>query len=325
VATVSAQTGLLRIPGRAEPLFQPFAWGVLGWNVLVVLWGAYVRASGSGAGCGSHWPLCNGEVVPHAPRVETIIEFSHRLTSGAAAIAVVALCIWAFRSFPKRHMVRRAAALSVAFIILEALLGAGLVLFEYVDQNKSVGRAIYLSAHLVNTLLLLGALTLTAWFSGGPAVRTLQIARMPRLLLVAPFLALLVSITGVIAALGDTLFPSASLAAGLRQDLSSTTHFLVRLRVIHPALAVAAGAFFAFAAMRAIRGAQSPAARTAAGVVAILAIGQLCAGAMNIALLAPVWMQHTHLLLADLLWIALVVLLAESASQPLESNLLGNQ
>jgi cytochrome c oxidase assembly protein subunit 15 len=324
VATLSAHTGVLRVAEAAHPRFQTFAWGVLGWNVLVVLWGAYVRASGSGAGCGSHWPLCNGEVLPHAPRLETIIEFSHRLSSGAAAIAVAALCIWAFRSFPKRHLVRQAAALSLVFILLEALLGAGLVLFEYVDQNKSVGRAFYLSAHLVNTLLLLAALTLTALFAGRPAVRNLEIARIPWLLLAAPVMALLVSVTGVIAALGDTLFPAASLAAGLRQDISATTHFLVRLRVIHPALAVATGVFLAYVAMRSLRSAPSSLARSGAGAVAILAMVQLCGGAINIALLAPVWMQLIHLLVADLLWIALVVLLAESASRPLESNVLGN-
>jgi heme A synthase len=323
VATLSAQTGVLRAGERTRPPFQTFAWGVLGWNVLVVVWGAYVRASGSGAGCGSHWPLCNGEVVPHAPRIETVIEFSHRLSSGAAAIAVVALLIWASRSFPKRHLVRRTAAFSVAFIVLEALLGAGLVLFQYVDQNKSVGRAIYLSAHLVNTLLLLGALALTALFANPKTERRPLLGLVPGMLFIAPVLAVLVSVTGVIAALGDTLFPAASLAAGIAQDLSATTHFLVRLRVIHPALAVVSGLFFAFVAMRILRAGVSSLVRKAAGAVALLAILQLCAGAINIALLAPVWMQLTHLLLADLLWIALVVVIAESASRPAESNQLG--
>lgn len=310
---------VLRQTGRSHGRFQAFAWIVLGWNVLVVLWGAYVRASGSGAGCGSHWPLCNGEVVPLAPRIETIIEFSHRLTSGAAAIAVVALCVWAFRSFPKPHMVRRAASLSAVFICLEALLGAGLVLFEYVDQNKSVGRAIYLSAHLVNTQLLLAALALTAWLSSRPWDRR-PAARAPVQLLVALSLALAVSVTGVIAALGDTLFPAMSLAAGLRQDLSGTAHFLVRLRVVHPVLAIASGLFFAVVALAALKAARSVQAKSAAGAVAGLVVIQLCAGAVNIALLAPVWMQLLHLLLADLLWIALVILLAESRSPGPESN-----
>ena len=129
---------------------------MLAWNVLVVLWGAYVRASGSGAGCGSHWPLCNGEVVPIAPRIETIIEFTHRAMSGVALVAVVALWLWSRAGFPRGSRVRTMALASLVFLITEALLGAGLVLFNYVDKDQSVGRAIYLSLHLVNTLLLLG-------------------------------------------------------------------------------------------------------------------------------------------------------------------------
>ena len=86
-----------------------FAPLVLGWNVAVILWGAFVRASGSGAGCGAHWPLCNGEVVPRAPALETMIEFTHRATSGIALLLVFALCLWVFREKPKGHPARCAA------------------------------------------------------------------------------------------------------------------------------------------------------------------------------------------------------------------------
>src|SRR5258708_468258 len=166
-----------------------FAWGVLAWNVLVVLWGAYVRASGSGAGCGSHWPLCNGEVVPRAPRPDTIIEFAHRATSGMDVIATVALAVWSFYLFPRRHSVRRLAILGVIFLIFEALLGAGLVRFEYVGHNASVGRALYLCLHLVNTQVLLAMLALTAWFSRSSAeplgtMRPLVIAALPITILI---------------------------------------------------------------------------------------------------------------------------------------------
>ena len=279
---------------------------VLAWNLLVVLWGAYVRASGSGAGCGSHWPLCNGEVLPRAPRIETIIEFTHRAMSGLALLAVAGLCVWAFRAFPRGHRVRLMAGLSMAFLLLEALLGAGLVLFEYVDRNASVGRAIYLSAHLVNTQLLLGVLALTGWF----ARDSISARASPRagLLLAALPLALVVSVTGAIAALGDTLFPATSIVAGFRQDFSSTAHFLLRLRILHPVLAIASGIYFLFAGIAVIRSSASLTGWAVAGLVVV----QLCAGAMNLALLAPVGMQLVHLLLADLLWIALVLTAAEA-------------
>jgi cytochrome c oxidase assembly protein subunit 15 len=278
---------------------------VLAWNLLVVLWGAFVRASGSGAGCGSHWPLCNGEVVPVAPRIETIIEFTHRVMSGVALVGVGALWLWSRRSFSRGDRARRMALASVIFLITEALLGAGLVLFNYVDKDQSVGRAFYLSLHLANTLLLLAALALTAWFSreASPPAGL----RSPLVLAALP-IAILVSVTGAIAALGDTLFPSASLAEGLRQDLSGAASFLVRLRVLHPVFAILGALYFAGISIAVLRLRHS----RLAICVLVLALAQLAAGAINVILLAPVWMQITHLLLADLVWIALVLLAVEA-------------
>jgi cytochrome c oxidase assembly protein subunit 15 len=289
--------------------FTRFAWGVLGWNMLVVLWGAYVRASGSGAGCGSHWPLCNGEVVPVAPRIETIIDFTHRMMSGVALVAVVALWLWSRNGFARSSRVRGMALASFVFLITEALLGAGLVLFSYVDKDASVGRAFYLSLHLVITLLLLGALALTAWFSREEPGR----GRRSPLVAAALPIAILVSITGAIAALGDTLFPATSLAEGLRQDLSGTASVLLRLRVLHPAFAILAAVYFATVSIAVLRERQS----RLATYVLILALAQVCAGAINVVLLAPVWMQITHLLLADSLWIALVLLAVEAQPRAL--------
>jgi heme a synthase len=284
--------------------FTRFAWGVLAWNVLVVLWGAFVRASGSGAGCGSHWPLCNGEVVPVAPRIETIIEFTHRLMSGVALVGVGALWLWSRRSFARSDRARKMALASVVFLITEALLGAGLVLFNYVDKDQSVGRAFYLSLHLANTLLLLGALALTAWFSREAA--PLAGRRSPLVVAALP-IAILVSMTGAIAALGDTLFPATSLAEGLRQDLSGAASLLLRLRVLHPVLAILGAVYFAVGSITVLRARHS----RLAIYVLVLAFAQLAAGAINVLLLAPVWMQITHLLLADSLWIALVLLAVE--------------
>jgi heme a synthase len=284
---------------------------VLGWNLLVVLWGAFVRASGSGAGCGSHWPLCNGEVVPVAPRLETIIEFTHRMMSGVALVAVVALWLWSRRGFSRGDRARKMALASLVFLVTEALLGAGLVLFNYVDKNQSVGRAFYLSLHLLNTLLLLGALVLTAWFSRDGAQQ--HPARRSTLLLAALPIAALVSVTGAIAALGDTLFPAASLAQGFHQDFSAAANFLLRLRILHPVFAILAAAYFAAASIMVLRARQS----RLAICVLILVLAQLSAGAINLILLAPIWMQITHLLLADLVWIALVLLAVETQPRAL--------
>src|SRR5664279_3445372 len=83
-----------------------FAWFVVFYNVLVILWGALVRASGSGAGCGNHWPLCNGQVIPVSPNVHTIIEFTHRMMTVGATLVVIALLVWTFRATVKGHAAR---------------------------------------------------------------------------------------------------------------------------------------------------------------------------------------------------------------------------
>ena len=283
---------------------------MLAWNVLVVLWGAYVRASGSGAGCGSHWPLCNGDVLPVAPRIETIIEFTHRVMSGVALVGVIALWFWSRAAFARASRVRSMASASFVFLITEALLGAGLVLFNYVDKDASAGRAFYLSLHLLNTLLLLGALVLTAWFSRD-AVQSSTRRSTP--VLAALPVAALVSVTGAIAALGDTLYPARSLAQGFHQDFSGAANLLLRLRVFHPTLAIVAASYFVALATVILRSKRQPDVVAKLAVcVLIFTLAQLCAGVTNLILLAPVWMQITHLLLADLVWISLVLLAVEA-------------
>jgi heme A synthase len=285
--------------------FTLYAWSVVAYNLLVVLWGAFVRATGSGAGCGSHWPLCDGEMVPRAPRIETIIEYTHRLTSGLALLAVVVLLFWAMRAFPRGHRVRRAAGLSTVFILIEAALGAGLVLFEYVAQNASAGRAVYLSAHLLNTQVLLGALAATAWFSHRPDSPGL--ARSSKPVLAAMAATLFVSMTGAVAALGDTLVPAGSAAA----EVSPGAQALLRLRIFHPVIAVAAALFTWWMLGGVLRLKPPAAGRRAALAAMALVLVQLIAGAVNVVLLAPVWMQLVHLFLANLLWLALVVAMFE--------------
>lgn len=289
--------------------FARFAWLVVAYNLLVILWGAYVRASGSGAGCGSHWPLCNGEVVPRSPTMATIVEFSHRLTSGLALLLVIALVVLAFRTFARGSFVRRLACGSLFFILTEALVGAGLVLFEYVAGNKSVARAWWMGAHLTNTFILVAFLTLTAWVAAtGERFSPRGRGRLPVLLLIAIVGTLIVGISGAISALGATLFPVSSVAEGLREDLSATSHTLVRLRIYHPIISslVSGWLIFVAAAARIMR----PTRRTVSlsRPLIALVIVQLACGLVNLLLHAPIALQIIHLLLADLIWIALIVL-----------------
>ena len=295
-----------------------FAWIVLGWNVAVILWGAFVRATGSGAGCGAHWPLCNGEVLPRAPALETMVEFTHRATSGLALLLVFALCAWVFREKPKGHPARQAAVASVLFILTEAAVGAGLVLFRLVGQNDSVARALFMAGHLANTFVLLAGLTLAAhWCATDARLRPGAVSRFAWVMGIAAVALIVVGKSGAIAALGDTLYPAQSVLGGLAQDVSPTAHFLVQLRITHPILALAGSLLVVFAASRVLQATEDSAARNAAWAVSALALLQLGGGLLNLALLAPVWMQIVHLLLADLLWIAFVLLAVRALSLPL--------
>ena len=289
--------------------FAKYAWLVLAYNIFVILWGAFVRATGSGAGCGAHWPLCNGEVIPRPTQVATLIEMTHRLPSGVALLLVIGLLVWAFRAYPQGHIVRRGAVASFILIVVEALLGAGLVLFELVAHNASVTRAVSMAVHLVNTFLLLGAMTLTAWWASGGARLRFSRRRSLMWAFVAGLVGTaLIGATGAIVALGDTLFPAPSLAAGLAQDLDPTAHFLIRLRLVHPVIAILVGVGLIGLAMYCRSQQPSASVSRFGSMVQALVVVQWVAGVMNVALLAPVWMQLVHLLLADLLWIALVLL-----------------
>ncbi len=271
----------------------------------VILWGAYVRATGSGAGCGSHWPLCNGVVVPHAPTVKTLIELTHRLTSGAALILTLLTLVVAMRQHDRGHSVRTAAGFSMFFMLTEAGVGAGLVLFEMVAENKSLARAYWMSAHLVNTYFLVGAMALTVAFAHGlPSPR-----RGPRTQVVAALATgmLAVGTSGAMVALGDTLFPARSLVEGMRADLTPGAHLLLRLRVVHPILALVVGACVVlFARNELVRGRAGHATRWAKVVLFAFTL-QIAVGFLNLGLLAPIPLQIIHLLGADVLWISCVL------------------
>jgi heme A synthase len=206
--------------------------------------------------------------------------------------------------------------LVATFTITEALIGAALVLLGHVGANTSPNRAYTLAIHLLNTMVLLAAMALTAWFAGAATngrreVGTEQ-AFSRYLLLCAPVAFLAISVTGAIAALGDTLFPATSLSRGLRQDLSPSAHIFVRLRVWHPIVAALLGCLLvALAVAIARRKDTASLARRIAVAVVFLTVLQAGAGVINVLLLAPVWMQITHLFIADSLWIALVLLTAE--------------
>ncbi len=290
--------------------FERYIWVVLSYTIIVILWGAFVRATGSGAGCGNHWPLCNGEVIPRAPLLETIIEISHRLTSGILLILVVGLTFFSFRLYPKGHIVRRGGVLTLVFVIMEALFGAALVLLELVAHNASLTRAFSMSLHLINTLVLVGVITLTGmWVRGVAAPDFKGRGRLLMWVIVGVVMTMLLGASGGIAALGDTLFPTTTFADGLAQDLDITSNVLLRLRVLHPVIAIFTGMVMVVVAQMIAQMRPIAGPRTASRVLFAAYVGQLVLGTLNMVFLAPIPIQLVHLLLADVIWIAFVVLI----------------
>ncbi|HTJ29632.1 MAG TPA: COX15/CtaA family protein [Acidobacteriaceae bacterium] len=292
-----------------------FAWGVLAYFIATILWGAVVRATGSGAGCGDHWPLCNGTVLQQSPNLQTIIEFTHRITAGLDMIFVLGLLVWTWRTTVKGHLARWAAGVSVFFTITEGFLGAMLVKLGLTAQSHSPLRAPFLALHLSNTLLLVAALTLAAHFLGrthGVRWRDIRIAA-PVATTIGMVTVLIVAVTGSLAALGDTLYPATTLSNSLAADLSNQSNWLIRWRWTHPAIAALAAIFVIWllvrAGRRSIPGGGEANRLLSLAIVALLA-AQYLLGVMDIWLLAPTWMQVTHLLGADALWVALVILAA---------------
>ncbi|REK24077.1 MAG: heme A synthase [Actinobacteria bacterium] len=295
------------------PRLARYGWFTLIFNVGVILLGALVRATGSGAGCGDSWPTCEGEIIPELSG-DTAIEFLHRSASGVALVLVFVFAVMVWRAFPAGEPARTGAVVSVLAIVGEALIGAMIVLSRWVADDDSVARAVAVPLHLVNTFLLLGALTLTIhWVSGGRRLDTVSHRSTWRWLLLGAAAIVLISATGAITALADTLFPK----DGIGLDLEAGSHFLSRLRVIHPILAVVVAIIAWWKVGGSVRSGD-------ARLIVWLVGAMLISGVANVALGVPVWMQLVHLALADSLWIAYVLMGARAigSDRPLRAGAL---
>src|SRR5215471_1965371 len=301
---------------RATSNVARFAWAALCCNVAVVLWGAYVRATGSGAGCGNKWPACGGEVLGASARTQTIIEFTHRMTSGIVLVMVACLAVWCWRATRKHDWARYSALLAAVFLANEALLGAALVLLNHVAGDRSSGRILFLCLHLGNTLLLLATLSLTAVWLSNRAGSFTFIPQWRQVGAIGVGLAatMVTGITGAVAALADTLFPATSLRSSLAQDFSSSAPAVLRLRFLHPAAAIITACYVLWVIFRSASG-RNRLSRTAIGLISLVFL-QIAVGLANVLLLAPLWMQIVHLFVADVLWIFLVRASAELALEP---------
>lgn len=305
--------------------FAKFAWFVLGYNLLVILWGVFLRASKSGDGCGQHWLTCHGEVIPSAPELKTIIEFSHRITSALDGFIVIGLLVWAILHWRSgktetNNRVMKMAIASFVFVIIEGLLGAGLVLTGNTAENLTAARPFWMAGHLITTLILLTFLTLTVWFASGGKSFDFKVEPKVKLFLLLGVLAfLLVGMSGSIAALSNMIFPSESLSEGITKDFSATSNVLLRLRVSHPILSIFSAVYLIFLAGWLRKKSENNAFVVRwSNIFSLLVLIQIVFGAMTLLTLAPIVMQLGHLLLADAIWISFVLLAVNFLSRKYE-------
>lgn len=285
-------------PGLAR--FAKFVWGVLGYTLLVVMWGAFVRATGSGAGCGSHWPLCDGSWIPAFGSSQQIVEYSHRITSGLVLLFAFGLVYGAVKHFEPGHQARKAAYVALGLTILEALIGMALVRYGWVDKNDTAARAGMMGFHVISTFLLVGSLTVlglsasgaskTSWKDQGPLFWAILFGAIAICFL---------GLSGAVSALGHTLKPVENV---LQSALRPESHWMVRLQPLHPLIAVSVGLYLLLIGglLSHLRPHESV-RRAVRWMVGIYAF-QIILGIANIFLKAPIPMQMLHLALADVLF-----------------------
>ncbi|MBX3118098.1 MAG: heme o synthase [Fimbriimonadaceae bacterium] len=289
--------------------FAKYAFGVLIYNLFVIAWGVAVRATGSGDGCGQNWPNCDGAVIPIFHDAATFLEYGHRVSTMISGLLVLGMMAWAIVGFPKGHIVRKASAATLFFLILEALIGRELVMKGYVVHDTSAMRVFWLSVHLLNTLVFIGCIAAVVFWASGHATPKFKGQGAIGWAIGAAILGMFVlGVSGAMSALGDTLFPSDGLLNGIKQDFTPGVHFLVSLRPLHPLIATSVALYMILLAGLLVKFRPSEHVTRGSKWVVGLVIVQMAIGVVNLLLQAPLVMQLLHLLGADLMWLAFLYL-----------------
>ena len=272
-------------------------------SVFSIIAGAIVRATGSGDGCGSSWPTCNGEIIPKLNTPSELIEFSHRSISGILLIITLIIFVKSFND-EVPILQKRIIWFLTFFVVLEALIGAVIVVYEWGGLNSSTPRIVAVPLHLINTFGLLGTYTLLFHLTKNS--KTSLINFFDRGFKIGLFLFLLSGATGSIAALADALFPSESFLSGLAEDFDSKSQILTRLRILHPLSASALSVYLYSEANRL----QSEYKVITKNIKLLILLGVLL-GVLNVVSNIILPLSILHLLIADLLWIVYVYKSAE--------------
>ncbi len=297
--------------------FAAFALGVLIYTIFAILFGAFVRVSFSGDGCGTSWPLCDGSVLPVGARVQTYIELTHRYTTTFLGLLAMGLCVHAWRVFPKGNPARKAAAWGLFFTVLAGILGMLLVRFSWVTTDKSAQRVVTMPFHLINTFGLIGAYTLAVYFARGGSRIQFRSGAVSNALKWAGGAFIAIGMTGAISALGKTAYAQElsvanTLMERLNMHIGMNAAPILKGGVLHPLIATAAGLVILFAVRLTMDRRPNPKVQVWGRWTIGLYVFQMAFGVMNLVLSAPAWMQIAHLTLALANWITFVMLVAYS-------------
>jgi heme A synthase len=273
--------------------YRRFIWGIVAFTVLVILSGDLVQATESGAGCGEHWPRCDGSLIPAIGDAHTAVEFTHRIVTTVLSISFIVMVVVARRLFGHGHRVWRAALWATGFLILEIFLGAALVLFGWVEADASWGRV--------------------AHFASGHSGFTVDpTAQRDRYILAAVAILILIAVSGTLNSLADTLY----FTDAVNVDETPIAALLVNIRGIHPAIAIGGGAIIFYLVHRTAAGATATTQQLALAIQGVIGL-QFLVGIFNIILLTPLETQIIHLTLADALWLLLLIFSAHTLAAPL--------
>ena len=267
-------------------------------SILSILAGAFVRATGSGDGCGSTWPTCKGKIIPQLSDTSEVIEFSHRSVSGILLIVTLIIFIKS-RNMSKGSIVRTTVNFLTFFVVFEAAIGAVIVLYEWVGLNSSLPRIVAVPIHLVNTFGLLAcyAILYKVLLNNFKNIKQLWDRRF----VFVAFLFLLSGATGSITALADVLFPSASFYEGLMEDFDRTSELLTRLRILHPIVATGLSVALVIESRKIQKDYKID-----VKFLQLLVIVAVTLGVLNVLSNIVLLLSIFHLAIADLLWITYI-------------------
>lgn len=289
---------------------------IFAYTVLVILWGAWVRISHSGDGCGQSWPTCQGSFIPDFSTQKTWIEYAHRVMSGLYGFLIFGSTLAFVKKYGAKHPYTKMSYVTLVLTIIEALLGAKLVLSGLVAMNSSIERAFIVALHQINSLLLSGSIiwsyllisfenpSSNIYQSSSASIELKRIIKLKNLILIIPFL--LIATSGSWAALSGSLFPSESLLHGLQQDLSENAHAIIRLRIAHPLLALLLGGSLAFYFYNRGQKETELLYKKIYSISSSLFFVGLIFGISTLIFLSPIWMKLTHLLIVHILWAQLL-------------------